>query len=111
MTASLFMSQNSSQYSGLSQQYFCLDGLYRPLISKSSTPSTHPRKIVSSVPIIIGIIVTFMIHSFLCFLVRLTYLSYSSFFFGFTLWLDGTVRIFFLFLLIITRFGCLAEMR
>ena len=36
----------------------------RPLTSKSSSPFTNPLVTVSKAPIIIGIIVTFMFHSF-----------------------------------------------
>ena len=36
----------------------------RPLISKSSRPFTNPLMTVSKVPITVGIIVTFMFHSF-----------------------------------------------
>ena len=74
----------------------------RPLISKSSSPCTHPLVAVPRAPTTIGITVTFMLHSFLLILLggqpRLKSLQFGKF-------------SFFLFLLIITRSGRLAEIR
>ena len=87
----------------------------RHVISKSSSPCTNPLMTVPRSPIKIGIIVTFMFHSFLNSLARSRYLfhsvvhwdgkvhnSASSLFFGFFFF-------FFFFLLIIIRSGRLAD--
>ena len=61
-------------------------------------------------PITIGIIVTFMFHSFLHFLARSKYLSFFSHSFSFILWsVDNFATS--LFLLIIITYGRLAEIR
>ena len=52
----------SSQYSGRSQ--LCKIVSTRPVISKSSSPYTHPFVIVPKAPFTIGISVTFIFHSF-----------------------------------------------
>ena len=93
----------------------------RPLISKSSSPFHNPSVTAPRAPITIGIIVTFMSHSFFNYLVRSWYLSFFSFSFNFTLWSAGTAKItilqvlflylFIYFLLIIIRSGRLAEIR
>ena len=72
-----------------------------------------PLVTVSKAPITIGIIVTFMFHSFFNSLARSRYLSLFSHSFIFTLWSAGTAKstilqIFF-FLLIIIRSGLWAE--
>ena len=84
-----------------------------PLISKSSSPCTNPLVIVPRAPIIINITVTFVFYSFFSSLVRSRYLSFFSFSFNFTLWPTGTTNPTYisLFLLIITRSGCLAKIR
>ena len=64
----------------------------RPLICKSSSPSTYPLVTVSSAPITIDIIVTFMFHSFFNSLARSRYLFFCSFSFSFTLWSAGTAK-------------------
>ena len=53
----------------------------RPLISKSSSPSNNPLVTVPKAPITIGIIVTFLSHSFFNSLARSRYLSFFFFFF------------------------------
>ena len=86
-----------------------------PLISTSSSPGTNPFVTVPSLPITVGITVTFMFRSFLNSLERSSYLSFFSFSLNFTLWSAGTakctIRQVILFLLIITRLGRLAEIR
>ena len=74
----------------------------RPPTSKSSRPFNNPIVIVPNAPITIGIIVTFMFHSFFNSLARSRYLSLFSDSFSFILWSAGTVmstilQIFFLF--------------
>ena len=84
----------------------------RPLISKSSSPFNNPLVTVPKAPITIGIIVTFMFHSFFNSLARSRYLSFFSHPFIFTLRSAGTgkstvlhVLFFFVFWLIIVRSG------
>ena len=85
-----------------------------PVIFKSSTHFNNLSVTVPRVPIIIGIIVTFMFHNFFSSLARSMYLSFLLSF-NFTLWSTGTAKkvcmfsIFFL--LIIIRFGHLVEIR
>ena len=86
--------------------------------SKSSSPFNNPFVTLPKAPIPIGIIVTFMFHSFFNSLARSRYLSLFSHSFSFILWSAETanltiLQIFFLFflLLIIIRSGLLAEMR
>ena len=57
----------------------------RPLISKSSCPYTNSLVTAQRAPITIGIIVTFMFHSFFNSFVRSRYLSFFSFSLNFTL--------------------------
>ena len=93
----------------------------RPVFSKSSSPSSNPLVTIPRAPTTIGIIVTFMFHSFFSSLARSRYLSLFSHSFYFTLWSVGTVKstilqilfffFFFFFLLIIIRSGRLAEIR
>ena len=52
----------------------------RPPISKSSSPINNPLVTVTKAPITIGIVVTFIFHSFFNFLARSWYLSFSSLF-------------------------------
>ena len=87
----------------------------RPPTSKSSRPFNNPLVTVTKAPITVGIIVTFMFHSFINSLARSRYLSLFSHSFSFILWSTGTAKstilqIFFL-LLIIIRSGLLAEIR
>ena len=63
----------------------------RPPISKSSSLFINPLVIVPRAPIIIGIIVAFMFHSFFNSLARSRYLSFFLLSFNFTLWSTGTV--------------------
>ena len=84
----------------------------RPVISKSSSPCTNPLVTVPRAPITIGIIVTFMFHSFSNSLARSRYLSLFSHSFNFTLWSTGTPKstirqIPFFYV----RRGCLAEIK
>ena len=86
----------------------------RPPTSKSSKPFNNRIVTVSKAPITIGIIVTFMFHSFFNSLARSRYLSLFSHYFSFILWSAGTamstiLQIFFLFIII--RSGLQAEIR
>ena len=81
--------------------------------SKSFSPLTDT---VPKAPITIGIIVTFMFHSFFNSLARSRYLSLFSHSFSFILWSAGTAKltilqILFFFLLIDIRSGLLGEIR
>ena len=82
-----------------------------PPTSKSSSPFSNPLVIVPNAPI--GIIVTCMFHSFFNSLARLRYLSFFSHSFSFILWSAGTAKStishILYFLLIIIKFGLLAE--
>ena len=82
----------------------------RPPISKSSRPFNNPLVTVPNAPITIGIIVTFVFHSFFISLARSRYLSFFSLSFRFILWSAGTAKstilqILVFFLLIIMRSG------
>ena len=85
--------------------------------SKSSRPFNKPLVTVPKAPITIGIIVTFMFHSFFNSLARSRYLSLFSHSFSFILWSAGTAKstvlqvFFFFLLLIIIRYGLVAEIR
>ena len=88
----------------------------RPPTSKSSRPFSYPLGTVPKAQITIGIIVTFMFHSFFNSLARSRYLSLFSDSFSFILWLAGTAKstilqIFFFFFLIIIRSGLRAKIR
>ena len=58
----------------------------RPPSSKSSSPFSNPLVSVPNAPITIGIIVTFIFHSFFNSLARPRYLSFFSHSFSFILW-------------------------
>ena len=81
----------------------------RPQTYKSSRPFNNPLVTVPKAPITIGIIVTFMFHSFFNSLARSMYLYLFSHSFRFIIWLAGTAKsiilqVFFsFFLLIIIR--------
>ena len=60
--------------------------------SKSSRPLNNPLVTVAKAPITIGIIVTFMLHSFFNSLARLMYVSLFSHSFSFILWSAGTAK-------------------
>ena len=64
----------------------------RPPTSKSSRPFNNPLVTVPKAPITIGIIVTFMFHSFFNSLARSRYLSLFSHSFSFILWSAGTAK-------------------
>ena len=64
----------------------------RPPTSKSSSPFNNPLVAVPKAPITIGIIVTFMFHSFFRSLARSRYLSFFSLSFSFILWSAGTAK-------------------
>ena len=65
----------------------------RPPTSKSSSPFSNPLVTVPKAPVTIGIIVTFMFHSFFFnFLARSRYLSFFSHSFRFILWSAGTAK-------------------
>ena len=64
----------------------------RSSISKSSRPFNNPLVTVPKAPITIGIIVTFMFHSFFNSLARSRYLSLFSHSFSFILWSAGTAK-------------------
>ena len=93
----------------------------RALISNYSSPCITPLVTVQKEPITIGIIVTFMFHSFFHFLCKVEVLIPS---FCFTVWSAGTAKstiqqvlffflfsffFFFFFSLIFTRYGRLAK--
>ena len=87
-----------------------------PPTSKFLSPFSNPLFSVSKAPITIGIIFTFMSHSFFNSRARSKYLSFFSHSFSFILWSAETamskiLHIFFSFLLIIIRSGVLAEIR
>ena len=76
----------------------------RPPTSKSSRPFKNPLVTVPKAPITIGIIVTFIFHSFFNSLARSRYLSLFSHSFSSILWSAGTeksiiLQIFFFFFL------------
>ena len=60
--------------------------------SKSSRPFNNPLVTLPKAPITIGIIVTFMLHSFFNSLARSRYLSLFSHAFSFILWSAGTAK-------------------
>ena len=64
----------------------------RPPTFKSSRPFNNPLVTVPKAPITIGIIVTFMFHSFFNSLTRSRYLSLFSHSFSFILWSAGTAK-------------------
>ena len=64
----------------------------RPPTSKSSSPFNNLSVTVQKAPITIGIIVTFMFHSFFNSLARSRYLSFFSYSFSFILWSAGTAK-------------------
>ena len=64
----------------------------RPPTSKSSSPFSNPLVTVPKAPITIGIIVTFMFHSFFNSLARSRYLSFFSYSFSVILWSAGTAK-------------------
>ena len=87
----------------------------RPPTSKSSRPFNNPLVTVPKAPITIGIIGTFMFHSFFNSLARSRYLSLFSRSLSFILWsgraaMSAILQILF-FLLIIIMSGLLAEIR
>ena len=63
-----------------------------PLNSNSSSPFNNSLLTVPKAPITIGIIVTFMFHSFFNILARSRYLSLFSRSFSFILWSGGTAK-------------------
>ena len=84
----------------------------RPPTSKTSRPFNNPLLTVAKAPITIGIIVTFMFHSFFISLARSRYLSlFSHSFSGQPGQQSRQFWKFFLFLLIIIRSGLRAEIR
>ena len=64
----------------------------RPLISKSSSPCTNHLLTVPRKPITIGIIATFIFHSFFNSQARSRFLSFFSYSFNFTLWSARTAK-------------------
>ena len=64
----------------------------RPLISESPSPCSNPLVTVPIALITIGIVVTFMFHSFFNSLARFRFLSLFSHSFNFTLWSAGTAK-------------------
>ena len=64
----------------------------RPLISKSSSPCINPLVTVPRALITLGIIVTFLFHSFVNSLARSRYLSFFSLSFNFTQWAARPVK-------------------
>ena len=88
-----------------------------PPTSKSFSPFSNPLVTVPKAPITIGIIATFMFHSFFNSLARSRYLSFFSLSFSSILCSAGTEKstilqiLFFFFLLIIIKSGLLAEIK
>ena len=91
-----------------------------PVISKSSSLCTNPLVTVARAPITIGIIVTFMFHTFFNFLAKSLFLSFFFTFFQFYSVVSrdrkvhnsaNSLLFFFFFLLIILRSDLLAEIR
>ena len=125
--------QDSSWYSDQSQQCCSLNGLDSSSNFQLIMPPFQAFGTVPSVPIIIGITVTFMFHSFLCSLATSKYSSFFSLSLIFTQWsgkvyysvsflslslslslslyLSLSLSFFFCFLLIITRPGLLTGIR
>ena len=64
----------------------------RPPTSKSSRSFINSLVTVPKAPITIGIIITFMFHSFFNSLARSRYLSLFTYSFSFILWLTGTAK-------------------
>ena len=64
----------------------------RPTTSKSSRLFNNPLVTVPKAPITIGVIVTFMFHSFFNSLARSRYLSFFSHSFSFILWSARTAK-------------------
>ena len=64
----------------------------RPPTSKSSNPFNSIFVTISNVPIMIGIIIAYVFHSFFNSLARSRYLSFFSHSFSFILWLAGTAK-------------------
>ena len=64
----------------------------RPPTSNSSSPFSNPLVTLPNAPITIGVIVTFMFHSFFNSLARSRYLSFFSHSFSFILWSAGTAK-------------------
>ena len=87
----------------------------RPPTSKSSSPFSNPLVTVPNAPITIGIIITYMFHSFFNSLARSRYLSFFSHSFSFILWPPGTAKSTILqvlfFFLIIIKSGLLTGIR
>ena len=87
----------------------------RPPTSKPSSPFSNPLVTVPNAPITIGIIVTFMFHSFFNSLARSRYSSLFSHSSSFILWSAGTAKSTILqvlsFLLIIIKSSLLAGIR
>ena len=84
----------------------------RPLTSKSTSPFNSPFVYVPNAPITIGIIVTFMFHTFFNSLARSRYLSFFSLSFSFIQPGQQSPQFCkFFFFLIIIRSGLLAEIR
>ena len=67
-------------------------GSSHPTTSKSSSPFNNPLVIVPKAPVIIGLIITCMFHSFFNPLARSRYLSFFSFSFSFILWSSTTAK-------------------
>ena len=64
----------------------------QPPTSKSSSLFNNPLVTVPKAPITIGIIITFMFHSFFNSLTRSRYLSFFSHSFSFIMWSTGTAK-------------------
>ena len=65
---------------------------WSPLVRQPLRPFCNPWVTVQNAPITIGIIVTFMFHSFFNFLARSSYLSFFLHSFSFFLWSAGTAK-------------------
>ena len=91
--------QDSSQYSGQSQQCCSLDRLHLSSYSKSSSPFTIHLVTVPRAPITNDITVSFIFHSFFNSQARSRYLSFLLISLNFTLWSVRTAKSTFLLVL------------
>ena len=110
------MSDNKSHQVSRTEESWRLHGHFsNSVVWMVSSPLINPSVSVPRALITIGIIVTFMFHSFFSSLARSKCLSFISLSFNFTHWPAGTAKSTILqvlfFLLIIIRSGHLAEIR